>query len=86
MDTNLKDRDSYVSKKGTLSYEKMVLSLLERYENKGHVLYVEIFYSSPNLYLKLQKKASSETQGQIVGARKSLNGRKNMAQKESKER
>ena len=30
--------------------------------------------------------ASSETQGQIVGARESLNGRKNMAQKKSKER
>ena len=29
---------------------------------------------------------SSETQGQIVGARESLNGRKNMAQKKSKER
>ena len=30
--------------------------------------------------------ASSETQGQIVGARESLNRRKNMAQKKSKER
>ena len=30
--------------------------------------------------------ASSETQGQIVEARESLNGRKNIAQKKSKER
>jgi len=56
MDTNLKGRDRYVSNKGTLSSEQMVLSLLERYENKGHVVYMEIFYSSPNLYLQLQKK------------------------------
>ena len=32
------------------------------------------------------REPSSETQGQIVGARESLNGRKNMAQKKSKER
>ena len=38
------------------------------------------FYSNAPL------RASSETQGQIVGARESLNRRKNMAQKESKER
>ena len=56
MDTNLKGRDSCVSKKGALSSEQMVLSWLERYENKGHVVYMEIFYSSPNLYLQLQKK------------------------------
>ena len=31
-------------------------------------------------------ESSSETQGQIVGATESLNGRKNMAQKKSKER
>ena len=30
--------------------------------------------------------ASSETQGQIKGARESLNGRKNVARKKSKER
>ena len=30
--------------------------------------------------------SSSETQGQIVGARESLNGRENMTQKKSKER
>ena len=51
MDSNLKDRDSYVSKKGTLSSEQVGLSLLERYENKGHVEYMEIFYSSPKLYV-----------------------------------
>ena len=56
MDTNLKGRDSYASKRGTLSSEQMVLSLLESYENNGHVVYMKIFYSSPNLYLQLQKK------------------------------
>lgn len=56
MDTNLKGRDSYASKRGTLSSEQMVLSLLESYENNGHVAYMKIFYSSPNLYLQLQKK------------------------------
>lgn len=56
MDTNLKGRDSYASKRGTHSSEQMVLSLLESYENNGHVVYMKIFYSSPNLYLQLQKK------------------------------
>ena len=36
--------------------------------------------------LAAPKAASSETQGQIVGARESLNRRKNMARKKSKER
>ena len=35
---------------------------------------------------KISSPTSSETQGQIVGARESLNRRKNMAQKKSKER
>ena len=56
MDTNLKGRDSYASKRGTLSSEQMVLLLLESYENNGDVVYMKIFYSSPNLYLQLQKK------------------------------
>ena len=35
---------------------------------------------------KLLENPSSETQGQIVGARESLNRRENMAQEKSKER
>ena len=42
------------------------------------------------VYVKMGNSAyqepSSETQGQIVGAMESLNRRKNMAQKKSKER
>ena len=38
------------------------------------------------LKTKPKTMASSETQGQIVGARESLNRRENMAQEKSKER
>ena len=37
-------------------------------------------------YEEVGEMPSSETQGQIVGARESLNGRENMAQEKSKER
>jgi len=40
----------------------------------------------PSLYTNIGIETSSETQGRIVGARESLNGQKNMAQKKSKER
>ena len=51
--------------------------------------YVRLFWSYQKFTLakpSFQVRTSSETQGQIVGARESLNGRKNMAQKKSKER
>ena len=52
-------------------------------------LMVKMFSANKkNLYIsrKNRSNSSSETQGQIVGARESLNRRKNMAQKKSKEK
>ncbi len=34
----------------------MVLGLLDGYENKGHVVFMDNFYSSPNLFAKLELK------------------------------
>ncbi|KAJ8312518.1 hypothetical protein KUTeg_009891 [Tegillarca granosa] len=36
--------------------EQVVLSLLNGYENQGHVVYTDNFYTSPNLCVMLQNK------------------------------
>ena len=63
-------------------------------ETQKHTKRIEIHQSQitndyllfPKKFAKMYKRPYSETQGQIVGVRESLNGRKNMAQKKSKER
>ena len=41
-------------------------------------------FGNGDFFLRFSLNASSETQGQIVGARESLNGRKNMARRKVK--
>ena len=36
--------------------EQIVLDLMDGFENKGHILYMDNFYSSPQLFRKLQDK------------------------------
>ena len=38
------------------SAEQVVLDLMDDFENKGHVLYMDNFYSNPCLFRKLQEK------------------------------
>ena len=55
----------------------MVLSLLEGYENKGHVVFMDNFYSSPILYAKNQKRLVHVEQLEVTGVecRKSYSNR-----------
>ena len=46
-----------------------------------YMTYIRLWYKDPN---NAKTGPSSETQGQIVGARESLNGRKNMARRKVK--
>lgn len=39
---------------GFSTTEKVVIDLLDGFENKGHIVYTDNFYSSPNLFLYLQ--------------------------------
>jgi hypothetical protein len=41
-------------KDGFTSTESIMLSLLQDYRDKGHVVYTDNFYSSPKLYCELQ--------------------------------
>ena len=50
-------------------------------------MYLESFYAGQDVTTKIYyvlEVTSSETQGQIVGARESLNGRENMARRKVK--
>lgn len=49
-------RESFARSSENLLTEHVVLSLLHGYENKGHIVFMDNFYSSPLLYAKLESK------------------------------
>lgn len=49
-------KNSFQRKAGVPLSEQVVLDLLEGFEDKGHRVYMDSFYSSPNLFLKLKEK------------------------------
>ena len=49
-------KDCFERDSNSLLSDHVVLSLLEGYENKGHFVFMDNFYSSPILYAKLESK------------------------------
>ena len=47
---------SFPRYRGVSLLEQVVVSLVERYENKGHIVYIENFYSAPSLFKKLGQR------------------------------
>ena len=51
--------------------EQVVLDLMEGFEEKGHKVYMDSFYSSPSLFLKLKDKNIGDS-GTVNGNRKGM--------------
>lgn len=49
-------KHSFQREPGTLLTESVVTSLLDGYEDKGHIVYMDNFYSSPHLFSVLEEK------------------------------
>ena len=49
-------KDSFERSEDNLLSDHVVLNLLDSYENKGHVTFMDNFFSSPNLFAKLELK------------------------------
>lgn len=49
-------KNSFQREAGVPLSEQVVLDLLKGFEDKGHRVYMDSFYSSPSLYLKLKEK------------------------------
>lgn len=49
-------KHSFQREPGTLLTENVVTSLLDGYEDKGHIVFMDNFYSSPHLFSLLEKK------------------------------
>ena len=48
-------KTSFARVAGVSLSEQVVLSLLEGYENKGHIVHLDIFFSAPILFKKLEE-------------------------------
>lgn len=64
-------KDSFERSEDNLLSDHVVLELLDGYENKGHIAFMDNFYSSPNLYAKLELKQIGAC-GTVKGNRRQM--------------